>query len=825
MTPTHERRGLAESSPGLGSYDHAKQRLGQAVRSVKQYAETHQAPRAASECRELLVRLAEDRFHLVVAGQFSRGKTSLMNAMLGTDRLPTGILPLTSVITTVAYGEREEAFVFRDGWSLPQQIPVRALPQFITQEGNPGNEKRVHRAEVRLPAEFLRLGAYLIDTPGVGSAIAANTKTTSAFLPQADAVIFVTGCDSPLSDAELQFLGQVRLHVRKIFVILNKRDLVTHEQEDAVARFARDRLTHVFAGQNIPPLFFISARTALQAKLNGDAEALAQSRLPEFEQHLTQFLKRDKTKEFLRRIADRAGWIAGTLRAELHAASAVTKDAGQLSDFDNLLASRLADAQREQQEVFERLRSNVRLELPRRFDQELSALYAGLGSNLEVLVRRMFGEAQPWDIQCLDDQLAAAAEEISSRIISSFLERHGPPFRALIEGAVKSESTALARALGSIEALTPVASSGQDAIQAASEDIENLARSTPLGFPPLRGDLWRFTIPWWIAALPVIPLRRLAERRCVEQLRKSISAHREELIWVLITAVDHWVDSFARQLDRLMNETVVHQRELIRRIPDSNEVKDLEQLAATLNELTVELDGEPESQQRLSPNERAGPPRSSVSARCLICARVESEVFDYLRKKQYDLSVSEPARSFHAAQGGFCAVHTWQYHAIASPQGVSSAYPAVLFRLSAQLLALAAGDMSAQVLGAGVRRLLPDAGACDLCRLIAHVEVAAGASVLEAIQVDAQRIPPLCLRHLPSVLAQTRDADIGRLLVDEQARVLQRLGEEMQIYSLKRDALRRQLATSQQHEAHRLALERLVGTRYLALPYRDEAQT
>src|SRR6266700_4791904 len=61
--------------------------------------------------REFFARLAEDRFNLVVVGRFGRGKTSLMNAILGTDRLPTGIRPLTSVVTTVAYGSREQAVI------------------------------------------------------------------------------------------------------------------------------------------------------------------------------------------------------------------------------------------------------------------------------------------------------------------------------------------------------------------------------------------------------------------------------------------------------------------------------------------------------------------------------------------------------------------------------------------------------------------------------------------------------------------------------------------------------------------------------------------
>jgi ribosome biogenesis GTPase A len=98
--------------------------------------------------RDLFERLAEDRFNLVVVGRFNRGKTSLMNAIMGTDRLPTGIVPLTSVITTVAYGSTERVGLHYDGRILTSEIPIADLPKYVTQEGNPGNVQRIKKAEV-----------------------------------------------------------------------------------------------------------------------------------------------------------------------------------------------------------------------------------------------------------------------------------------------------------------------------------------------------------------------------------------------------------------------------------------------------------------------------------------------------------------------------------------------------------------------------------------------------------------------------------------------------------------------------------------------------
>jgi len=138
-------------------------------------------------------RLGEDRFNLVVAGRFSRGKTSLMNAILGIDRLPAGIVTLTSVITSVGYGSSERVRVERerDGW--PFEIRLDEIAQYITERGNLGNTRGIRQAKIELPAEILRRGFYFIDAPGLGSSIPENTRTAMGFLPEADALVLVSG--------------------------------------------------------------------------------------------------------------------------------------------------------------------------------------------------------------------------------------------------------------------------------------------------------------------------------------------------------------------------------------------------------------------------------------------------------------------------------------------------------------------------------------------------------------------------------------------------------------------------------------------------------
>ena len=257
------------------------------------------------EClRELFARLAEDRFNLVVVGRFSRGKTSLMNAILGTDRLPTGIAPLTSVITTVTYGSREQVVLKYENRLLDKEIPIDSLPQYITQKGNPGNVHRIKTAEVQLPAEMLRRGLYFVDTPGLGSVIVENTLTTEAFLPEADAFLIVSSYESPLSEEEMRFFKAGASSGRRIFVVLNKHDMVSRDDRELVLAFVREQLQPIFE-HSTPQLFSVSSLDGLEAKRSRDQLRLAASGIPEVEKQLVSFLLKEKSTEFLLRMCDR----------------------------------------------------------------------------------------------------------------------------------------------------------------------------------------------------------------------------------------------------------------------------------------------------------------------------------------------------------------------------------------------------------------------------------------------------------------------------------------------------------------------------------------
>jgi small GTP-binding protein len=281
----------------LMEYERVKFELAAILRSARIGISTDQ--RITSIFNDLFSRLAEDRFNLVLVGRFNRGKTSLMNAMLHTERLPMGVVPVTSVITTVQYGSSEEAIIEYRGRELPDRVPLDALADYVSQAGNPSNERGITTAHVSLPSELLRHGFYLIDTPGIGSSIMENTLTTEAFLPEADAAMLVTSYDSPLCGEEMRLLDCLQSSARKVFVVINKLDTISMEERNVALEYVQNQVTRAFGMARIE-VFSVSARLALEASHSNDATGgWVESGLAAFEERLVRFLLQEKQAEFL----------------------------------------------------------------------------------------------------------------------------------------------------------------------------------------------------------------------------------------------------------------------------------------------------------------------------------------------------------------------------------------------------------------------------------------------------------------------------------------------------------------------------------------------
>ena len=281
----------------LRRYEALKSELADLLRAVPWRGEQ------AERNRDLFARLAEDRFNLAVVGRYSRGKSTLMNAMLGVDRLPTGTEPLTSVITSIAYGSHEKVVLHFQDTTLFLDIRFDELEQYVTERGNPGNHRHIREAEIQLPADLLRSGFRFIDTPGLGSPVAGNTATTQGFLPEADAFLLVSGFDGALTDEEAAIFSVAHNAGRRVFVVLNKADMIGAQQRADHVAAVRVRLRPLGLPDD-EPVYPVSARDALALRLGGprggpDANGSDASGLAVLEADVLGFLTRNKRQAFL----------------------------------------------------------------------------------------------------------------------------------------------------------------------------------------------------------------------------------------------------------------------------------------------------------------------------------------------------------------------------------------------------------------------------------------------------------------------------------------------------------------------------------------------
>jgi ribosome biogenesis GTPase A len=274
--------------------------------------------REVDQLAALAERLAALRLQIAVVGQFKRGKSTLMNGLIGLDVMPTGVVPVTAIATKV---EASPSFTLSvelqngatSAWTGGDADDLRdQLRHYVTEAGNPKNRLGVASAAISVPSDLLADGIVLIDTPGVGSTLRHNTEAAESALADCDAAIFVVSPDPPMTETEAGYLKQVAREAARIFIVLNKSDLLSPgeraEAEAYLRRTARDVLSDVE-----PTLFVVSARQALQAKQDGNQAALVASGLPVLEAALTGLMGGERVATLEAAIAGKAAGVARAL--------------------------------------------------------------------------------------------------------------------------------------------------------------------------------------------------------------------------------------------------------------------------------------------------------------------------------------------------------------------------------------------------------------------------------------------------------------------------------------------------------------------------------
>jgi GTP-binding protein EngB required for normal cell division len=409
-------------------------------------------------------RALEDTFDVAIVGRVSSGKSSLVNALLGAAILPTGVLPVTAFPTRLRRGSEARLHVeYANG--RHETASIDRIGEFVTETGNPGNEKRLIRLLVSYPSASLPAEVVFVDTPGLGSVTSGSALQTYAYLPRCDHATYLLDATAPVSGEDLTVLAFLHDAGITTSVLLSKADLLSSADLERVRGYASSQI---------------------EKRLGSSVSVHAMSTVPSHEALLREWIRdnvmplgreaKSRAHDALARKIDvlRRQAIASLERA-LNGGSSVTRP-----ELAQSVAGHLRD-------VSARLERTSR-DLLSLHDRKAAILEAAVEAATQALAQNAAGESEPAS-QALRATLDRASQDLAAEIAGT-LDIRAKEVEAILSDAAQATGAA-----------TPML------------DMERLRRGVPvLDLPPLELELHP---PIWTKASHGLLHRWITER--VEQ--------------------------------------------------------------------------------------------------------------------------------------------------------------------------------------------------------------------------------------------------------------------------------------------------------------------
>lgn len=246
------------------------------------------------EVQRLLQNLYTDKLRVLVVGKGNRGKSTVINALLGQKVLPAYPVPTTALLSVVTWGEQPGATFYPDPSRGSVLKPVHTvsfadLERYLVINADMNYSEGYERAELYFPLPLCSAGVELIDTPALDDD-GRYLEATMRLVPTVDVILFVLACEAlPGGEESPEIEMIMRACQQEPLFLCNRFDLVEPSVREQVKR---RWLTYLgqFTGYGERSIFFTNARAALTGRLLGSQEQLEHSNLLLVEEALYNLL-------------------------------------------------------------------------------------------------------------------------------------------------------------------------------------------------------------------------------------------------------------------------------------------------------------------------------------------------------------------------------------------------------------------------------------------------------------------------------------------------------------------------------------------------------
>ena len=301
-------------------------------------------PQVHKNITEAKKNINNESFQLVVVGEFSRGKSTFINALLGKRILPASINPTTAVLSKIVYGKIPEYTLYYNDGNVktigesefkklvaPKEVNKHKLDLLKIFRHKQDDLNKIEHAEIAYPLELCKDNVDIVDTPGTNDLSTLRLDITYNYINKADAVIMLLGASQALNASEVEFLkGRIlNSYIQDIFFVINKKDEIPVADQQNVIDYVKKNLLSIDGMPKKLRLHLISSKQALLYRRNANGEDipiskrtqipdnLAYTGLADFESELGHFLSDEKGMSKIGKYVKLFSKIAGQVYTDI----------------------------------------------------------------------------------------------------------------------------------------------------------------------------------------------------------------------------------------------------------------------------------------------------------------------------------------------------------------------------------------------------------------------------------------------------------------------------------------------------------------------------